>query len=151
VTILVVGDGSQQPALVRLAAMLGVDAKFVGESADVSGLMSAMDVLVSASAEETFGMAMIEGLAAGLPVLYASCPALDDLPAGSAPGATRFPIGRPGALRHALAKIAQVGPQRLQPPATLDQFDIHRVAPQVDAVYLRLADRAHSPRFERNK
>ena len=37
-----------------------------------------MDVLVSPSRDETFGMAVIEGLGSGLPVVYAQCPALTD-------------------------------------------------------------------------
>jgi glycosyltransferase involved in cell wall biosynthesis len=136
--VLVVGDGPQRPALQRLAATLGVQAEFVGESLDVPGLMSAMDVLVSASAEETFGLAMVEGLAAGLPVLYTACPALDDLPPGSAPGAVRLPAGDLAALREALAKIADAGPQRLPAPVTLERFDIRRLTGQLDAVYTRL-------------
>jgi glycosyltransferase involved in cell wall biosynthesis len=136
--LLVVGDGPQRPALQRLAAALGIPARFTGESLDVPGLMSAMDVLVSASPEETFGMAMIEGLAAGLPVLYASCPALDDLPAGAAPGAARLPTGDPAAIRRELTKIAETGPQRLPAPAILERFDIQRLTRQLDGVYTRL-------------
>ena len=45
----------------------------------MTGVLSAMDVLVSASADETFGMAVVEALGNGLPVTFVECPALDDL------------------------------------------------------------------------
>jgi glycosyltransferase involved in cell wall biosynthesis len=104
VTALIVGEGPQRRALSALARQLNVDAIFTGETADVPGLMSAMDVLVATSTEETFGLTVIEALAAGLPVRYVTCPAIDDLPAGSAPGARRLPANpsliRDRPLRH---------------------------------------------------
>jgi glycosyltransferase involved in cell wall biosynthesis len=138
VTVLVVGEGPQRPALTRLAAVLGVDATFTGESADVPALMSAMDVVVSPSPEETFGLAVVEALASGLPVLYTSCPAIDDLESGFLPGARQVVCELHG-LRAALADAVQIGPRRLPPPPALDQFDVTRLAPRVGAVYARLA------------
>ncbi len=37
-------------------------------------------MLISASADETFGMAVVEALGAGLPAVYVECPALEELP-----------------------------------------------------------------------
>ena len=95
VTALVVGEGPERPSLTTLARDLHVDAVFTGESADVPGLLSAMDVLVAPSEEETFGLAVLEGLAAGLPVFYGACPALDDVPVRSLP-ARAPPTDGPG-------------------------------------------------------
>ena len=61
----------------------------------VPALLSALDVFVSTSREESFGLAAVEALAAGLPVLHDACPAIDDLPAAHAPEATRI-AGEPG-------------------------------------------------------
>jgi len=79
--LLIVGGGPLQDALLEQARDLGVaDAvHIVGPRQDVPALLSAMDVLVSASRDETFGMAVVEAICAGLPVVYAECPALDDL------------------------------------------------------------------------
>jgi glycosyltransferase involved in cell wall biosynthesis len=138
VSVLAVGEGPQRPALTRLAGVLGVDATFTGESAEVPALMSAMDVVVSPSQEETFGLAVIEALASGLPVLYTSCPAIDDLEAGSAPAARRI-APDVHSLRAALADAVRVGPHRRPPPPALDHFDVPRLGPRVGAVYARLA------------
>ncbi|WP_245592569.1 glycosyltransferase [Actinomadura rifamycini] len=93
VRLLIVGDGPQRHALDRIAAARGVADRVVlaGGTADVAGALAAMDVLAAPSVQETFGLGVLEGLAAGLPVLYTACPALDDLPSGEAPGARRLP------------------------------------------------------------
>ena len=136
VTAVIVGDGPERPMLSALAAELGVDVVFTGESMDVPALLSTMDFMVAPSAEETFGLAVIEGLAAGLPVCYAACPALDDLPTGSAPGAQRLPP-EPDAIGHAIATAMRQEPLR-RPPPVLDHFDMARIAERVDAVYQRI-------------
>jgi glycosyltransferase involved in cell wall biosynthesis len=121
-----------------LARELPVDAVFTGESADVPGLLSAMDVLVAPSEEETFGLAVLEGLAAGLPVFYGACPALDDVPVASVPAAHRLPTD-PEAMRRVLGAVVHEPPERLAPPAVLDRFDLARIAGRTNAVYRRVA------------
>lgn len=89
--LLLVGGGPEENVLRRAAREHGVADRvlFTGErpyvsdgdpGPDLPSLTSAMDVLASPSAEEAFGLAVVEALAAGLPVLYASCPAVEDLP-----------------------------------------------------------------------
>jgi glycosyltransferase involved in cell wall biosynthesis len=140
VTAVIVGEGPELPALTALAAELEIDAVFAGESTEMPAMLSAMDLLVAPSAEETFGLAIVEALAAGLPVLYAASPALDELPAGSAPGAHRLPPD-PDAIRDAVAAAVQQGPIRRPPPPALNRFDMARVAERVDAVYRRVSAR----------
>lgn len=143
VTAVVVGEGPERPALTSLARELGLDAVFTGESTDVPGLLSVLDLFVSPSAEETFGLAVIEALAAGLPVLYTACPALDDLPA--VPGARRVPASLE-AVRGAVAGAIDAGPAHGPAPAALDHFDIARIAGRIDDVYRRVsATRPHRP------
>lgn len=101
--LLIAGDGPERAALRRLAAELGAQGRIhllgerdpLGDSADgrtpgIPALLAAMDVFVSPSREEAFGLAVVEALAAGLPVLHVTCPAIDDLPADQAPGARRI-------------------------------------------------------------
>ncbi|MFC4010138.1 glycosyltransferase [Nonomuraea purpurea] len=135
--LLLVGSGSCEPRLRELARSLGVERQviFVGESLDVRGLLSAMDVLAAPSVEETFGLAVVEALACGLPVLYGTCPAIDDLPPGSAPGARR--VTQDG-LADELEVLAARPPGRLPPPDAVRVYDIRRQAEQLESLYTRL-------------
>ncbi|MBG0828113.1 glycosyltransferase [Planomonospora sp. ID67723] len=137
--LLLAGEGSARGALEDLARDLGVERRvvFAGESMDVPALLSAMDVLASPSQEETFGLAVIEGLASGLPVLYASCPALDELPPDAAPGARRI-LPDPDHLRTELRTLAATGPLRLPPPRAVAHYDIRRHAARTEALYERV-------------
>ncbi|MYW63780.1 glycosyltransferase [Streptomyces sp. SID8379] len=100
VRLLLVGTGPQEESLRRAAHRSGVLDRvvFAGErphtaatATDLPALMSAMDALASPSVDEAFGLAVVEAQASGLPVLYVSCPAVDDLPAGTAADAVRVP------------------------------------------------------------
>ena len=79
--LLLVGEGQEKLRLQHLARKAAVDHRtiFAGERVDIPQLLSTMDVFVSASEEETFGLATLEAVAAGLPVIVAECPALDGL------------------------------------------------------------------------
>ena len=85
-TLLIVGDGDERARLEETAGGCGVadHVVFAGERNDVGAMLSAMDLLVASSREETFGLSVIEALANGLPVLYTTCPALDGLDVGRA-------------------------------------------------------------------
>ncbi|MBO2438848.1 glycosyltransferase [Actinomadura nitritigenes] len=91
--LLVAGDGPERARLERLAAALGLTGRavFTGRTDDVASVLAAMDVYAAPSAQETFGVGVLEALAAGLPVVRTACPALDDLPRDEAPHATRLP------------------------------------------------------------
>ncbi|MFF2849622.1 glycosyltransferase [Streptomyces sp. NPDC058001] len=156
--LVLVGDGPEAPALREAARGAGVAARvhftgecppqtepgnagspFPAEDATLPELLSAMDVLASPSPEETFGLAVLEGLAAGLPVVYADCPALDDLPTGRPTRAHRVP-STPQAFTDALR----------HPPAPRDRttaddavhhYDIAHSATRLTRVYERVTSR----------
>lgn len=137
VRLLLVGDGPEQAALRSLAGRLGIADRVVFAGAYGSGpaeLLSAMDVFVSPSVEEAFGLSVLEALAAGLPVLHVTCPAIDELPPGEAPGARRVAAG-PGPLTEALRDLLAAGVRRLPPPALVDRYDIARSAGALLSVY----------------
>jgi glycosyltransferase involved in cell wall biosynthesis len=83
--LLLVGEGPEKTRLQRLAEEAGVAGRtvFAGERDDAPRLLSTMDLFVSPSEEETFGLATLEAAAAGLRVVAAECPALDGLRASN--------------------------------------------------------------------
>ncbi|MDJ0340342.1 glycosyltransferase [Streptomyces sp. H10-C2] len=161
--LLLAGTGPEHDALLRLAGTLGAAdrihlpgaAEGPGDTRAQSGacergdgdgtpgiaaLLAAMDLFVSPSNEETFGLAVLEALAAGLPVLYAACPALDDLPPSHAPGARRVNADT-GALGSALRQHQEAGPHRLPVPAAVGHYDIAGTADRLAALYALAAAR----------
>ncbi|MGW6918665.1 glycosyltransferase [Kitasatospora sp. NPDC054939] len=140
--LVLIGEGPERPALERRAAELGVRERVVltGERDDVPELLAAVDVLAAPSPGETFGLGVLEGLAAGLPVRHSACPALDELPPAAAPQARRIPSD-PAAYAAALAELRRLpelgaGPPPV-PPA-VGHYDIARVAADLGALYDRL-------------
>jgi glycosyltransferase involved in cell wall biosynthesis len=135
VRLVLVGEGGQRGVLEKLARALGAADRvlFTGETADVAAELAGMDVFVSPSGDEAFGLAVLEALANGLPVLYVRCPALEDLPAGSAPGATRIDPDV-ASMQAALATLPRTM-ARLAPPPAVAHYDISRLAGQVHQLY----------------
>ncbi|MFI8848748.1 glycosyltransferase [Streptomyces sp. 891-h] len=111
---------------------------------DVPGVLAAADVFVSPSPEESFGLAVVEALAAGLPVLYAACPAVEDLPPGQAPGARRFPAS-PGGLARELYAMRTAGPVRLPVPDAVRHYDVAHCAERLAQVYRAALGRPCAP------
>lgn len=69
--LVIVGSGGLGPSLERLAAELGIPRvlHLVGHRADVEVCLSAMDLFVLPSLNEGMGRALVEAMAAGLPVI----------------------------------------------------------------------------------
>ncbi|MFD4635227.1 glycosyltransferase [Streptomyces sp. NPDC058284] len=149
VVVLLVGGGPEEQGLRRLAQRLGIAGRvrFAGESAhegggadrvpDLPSLLSAMDALASPSPEEAFGLALVEGLASGLPVLYASCPALEGLSAGERSGAAYCPSD-PDSFARALRGLREDVPPHRSAPAAVRHYSITRSAEQLMGVYASL-------------
>ncbi|MEV8226963.1 glycosyltransferase [Streptomyces sp. NPDC079167] len=156
--LVLAGDGPEAEALRALAARLGVAGRvrFLGECGTsgagpgIPAVLSAVDAFVSASREESFGLAVVEALAAGLPVVYAACPAIEDLPADRVPGATRIGSGDPAEeLTAALRRRLQSGARRLPPPPAVDHYDIRLSSRRLMDVYAQAIDTTAVPPTER--
>lgn len=149
--LLLAGDGPEAGALRALAARLGAAdrIRLLGECGSGAGgpvpgvpaLLSAVDTFVSTSREESFGLAAVEALAAGLPVLHDACPAIDDLSAAHAPGATRI-AGSPDELTAVLRQRIQACPDRRPPPRAVGHYDIRRSSERLMDVYAYALDTA---------
>jgi len=143
--LLLVGGGPEENVLRRTAHEAGVADRvlFTGErpyvtdgtpGPDLPSLTAAMDLLASPCPEEAFGLAIVEALASGLPVRYASCPAIEDLPPGAAAGARQVRGGTEEfAAAIAAARAAEPGPRAA--PDAAHHYCITRSAARLMDVY----------------
>jgi glycosyltransferase involved in cell wall biosynthesis len=119
VTCRVIGDGPERTALHEMAARLGVadlvDFRHdVTEQKDVYGLLKAARVCVFPTAREGFGIAVLEALACGVPVITTSAP--DNLAQHLVRRSARGTVCEPttAALSDAI-KAALAGPENADP------------------------------------
>ncbi|MCX4914799.1 MULTISPECIES: glycosyltransferase [unclassified Streptomyces] len=147
--LLLVGGGTEESVLRRAAHDAGVADRvlFTGErptggspGADLPSLIGAMDVLASPSPEEAFGLAVVEAMAAGLPVLYVSCPAVEDLPPEAARGAVRVG-GDADSFVRALARVRTEGPAPRAAADAAHHYCITRSAARLMDVYAAAVSR----------
>jgi hypothetical protein len=105
-------------------------------------MLCAMDVFASPD-RLTFGLVVLEALAAGLPALYATCVPLEDRPVD---GARRLsPHDReslPRALRAEVLSLAGRHGARLPPRTAGPRYDAGHLATAVGEVYDRIARRS---------
>ncbi|KPC64929.1 glycosyltransferase [Streptomyces chattanoogensis] len=141
VHLLLAGEGPELETLRRTAEQFGsanrihlLGALGPDKLLDVPGLLAALDVFVAPSQDEAFGLAVLEALAAGLHVLYGSCPAIDELPADQTPGARRIsPVVHE--VTTALREVRRGGAERLPVPPVVRRYDIARSAESLMSVY----------------
>ncbi|MEV5251860.1 glycosyltransferase [Streptomyces werraensis] len=143
--LLLVGGGPEEHVLRRTAHEAGVSGRvlFTGErpavpdgspGPDLPSLTSAMDLFASPSTEEAFGLAAVEALAAGLPVLHGSCPAIEDLPPDASAGARRV-RGGPEEYARVIAEVRAAGPAPRTAAEAARHYSITRSSARLMDVY----------------
>ena len=85
VHVVLVGDGERKKELTDLVANLRLDERihFLGRRNDVAQILKMSDVIVQSSHWEGFGLAAVEGMAAGKPVVASDVPGLSDVVKGA--------------------------------------------------------------------
>jgi glycosyltransferase involved in cell wall biosynthesis len=138
--LVIVGKGEEGERLAAVAVEHGVGdlVVFAGERHDVAGVLSAFDLFVASSAQETFGLSVLEALANGLPVAYTTCPALDGLAVARA---TRVPHDAAGIAVALEAAVAAGQAGRVPEPAVEREYGIAAVTARIDDLYEQIAAR----------
>jgi glycosyltransferase involved in cell wall biosynthesis len=135
--LLIVGRGEGMDAAKAAAAKAGVADRviFAGFQPDTAAMLAALDLYVMASVQETFGLAALEAMASGLPVLYTTCPALDGVSTKQALQVD----GTVAGLRAAFSDAVMAGPQPREPDITVfERYGIGSTAQRIDDLYERL-------------
>jgi glycosyltransferase involved in cell wall biosynthesis len=81
VQLLLVGEGELRSELEQLAGALGIATRvhFLGQRADVAELLKMADLYIHATHSDGFGIAALEAMAAGLPVIASNVPGLAEV------------------------------------------------------------------------
>jgi glycosyltransferase involved in cell wall biosynthesis len=139
--LLIVGKGDEREHLEEVARSSGVADRviFAGERHDVAAMLSAMDLFVASSKQETFGLSVLEALANGAPVLYTTCPALEGLDVSQA---TQVPSSASGIRDAMTVELAAGRRDRAAEPAVEKAYGIQAVTAQIDDLYEQLAHRS---------
>lgn len=124
---------------------LGDRLRFVLDRTDVETFLSGGDVFVLPSREEGFGIAIIEAMAAGLPVIVPAIGGAKDIVCDRDNGLL-FEAGNPEHLAQRIAELAQDESLRLRlagrGPATAAKFDIRRAVDQMIVLYRTISGRS---------
>ncbi len=134
-TCRVIGDGPERTALHDRAEQLGLAGAVefrhdVSEQKDVYGLLKAARVCVFPSAREGFGIAVLEALACGVPVITTSAP--DNMARHLVQRSVRGTVCEPSAAALATAiKTALAGPGAGEPDPWLREYSWDATADRV--------------------
>ncbi|GAA2888769.1 glycosyl transferase [Actinoplanes cyaneus] len=150
--LLLVGDGPARPALQQLAIIEDVADRvlFAGTVRHPREMLCAMDVFASPD-RNTWGLAVLEAIAAGLPAIYAACPPLEERAAARVPvrGTHRLsPHDReslPRTLRAEVLCLAERRGARLPARTAGPRYHADHLAAAVGQVYDRLTLTAPVP------
>jgi N-acetyl-alpha-D-glucosaminyl L-malate synthase BshA len=142
-TLLVVGSGPGEGAARELAERLGIasSVRFMGEDPDMARHLRGAGLLLSTSEFEGFGMAPLEAMACGVPVVTTNSGGVREVVSDSCARVTD--VGDVEALAAAAVELLQDG-ERARSMGEAgrrraeEMFDVERVVPQYEALYGRV-------------
>jgi glycosyltransferase involved in cell wall biosynthesis len=104
--VLLVGRGTDSPEMSRRIEKLGLDDVVIplGQRNDVPEILAAADLFVLSTRSEVFNVAVLEAMAAGLPVVVSDIPAFEEMFKNGMQGLKVF-AGNPGALAEGIGQL----------------------------------------------
>ena len=145
--LVLVGDGPEREGVEKLAGALGLGSNvtFLGEQLHLGGLFAQADLFVLPSEQESFGLAALEALASGVPVVASDVGGLPEVVRDGETGRL-VPPHEPRALAAAVLDLLRDEPRRaaMGRAARADAMARFRPEPVLDrfeALYRELLER----------
>jgi N-acetyl-alpha-D-glucosaminyl L-malate synthase BshA len=140
--LLFVGDGPERPSAEGLSRDLKIcdDIRFVGKQEQMEEILAISDMFLLTSEYESFGLAALEAMAAGVPVISTNAGGLPEI---NVPGVTGYlsNVGDiPGMTENALSILGNAETLNQFKSNALEQarkFDIHNIIPKYEDLYNR--------------
>tara|TARA_B110000467_G_C18315218_1_gene481019 strand:- start:555 stop:1685 length:1131 start_codon:yes stop_codon:yes gene_type:complete len=148
VKLIMIGDGPERHSAEEMCRKEGVcsDIKFVGKTKAVEKLLSISDLFVLTSTTESFGLAALEAMACGVPVVSTNTGGIPEVNKDGVSGLLND-VGDIGAMTKNALKIlsdeAILKRYKKQAKETALQFDITKILPQYQAIYSRVLNQSN--------
>ena len=147
-TLLMVGDGPDLGEATRLARTLDVadSVEFLGEQEQIVPLLSASDLFILPSLQESFGLAALEAMACEVPVVASRVGGLPEVIEHGVSGFLHAADDLDGMARSALSVLTDEGLRRRIADAARrsahDRFCDERIVPVYEAFYQEVLKRS---------
>lgn len=143
--LVLVGDGPDRPVVLERARELGVGdhVLFLGKHASVDELLACADLFLLPSAGESFGLAALEAMACGTPVVASRVGGLPEVVEDGVSGFL-LEVGDVEAMAEAAVSILSDAPRwsalsRGARAAAVERFSSDRVVPVYETLYRQVA------------
>ena len=139
--LVMIGDGPDRPAAERQVSAMGLagDVEFVGEQQDLVPWLSTADAFLLPSSQESFGLAALEAMACGVPVVASRVGGIPEVIQDGRTGFLCDPVDPAGMADRAIALLTDRGRREAMGREAADdvraRFSADAVVPRYEAVY----------------
>jgi len=140
--LLMIGDGPERPGCETLARRLKVhdDIRFLGKQEQMEEILAVSDLFLLPSEYESFGLAALEAMAAGMPVISSNAGGLPEI---NIDGVTGYlaDVGDTATMSKCAIKLLSddelLNTFKQQAYDNACKYDIHNIVPQYEELYSR--------------